>query len=530
MSEQKKVFVRDATGLVREMSGWRAFVLSLFCIAPALVLLWVEVGQGVFPGANLYISTALALPSSLIAGLIYVQFSTLFPRSGGDYVFIGRTLHPSLGFMSNFVISLIFLSAAGSFAVYISTFGFGPMFGVLGALYGSQSYSSLASVFSVPLNQFIIGVVFVIVLNLFVFLGMRTTFIVKNLLFAITYIGIIAYIVVMATTSNATFVANFNSVSSISYSKIIATAQAAGANVGYNWNDTLGAVVYMNLAVLGYTSSAYTGGEVRNPQKSQMIGIVGSLLFYMAFLFVTIAVSYTTMGHDFMASIGYLAVNGNGNYTLPAPLPILTALAGYGTLSGSFETLLGIAIIATLFGCIIALTFAASRMIFAWSFDAVIPTKFADVSERFHTPHYALILMTVLEALFVYLTIYTPASAYLTYNVTGQFAILAIVGVSAVVFPYGRWKSLFESAPPIVRKKIAGVPVLVIMGVLAILDGVWVANATLSPQISGPFNPAYITMTFLFFVAGFLFYWLSYAIQKRRGLPIDQMHKDLPPE
>ncbi len=432
--------------------------------------------------------------------------------------------------MSNFVVSLIFLSAAGSFAVYISTFGFGPMLGVLGVLYANPSYSSMAGIFNVPLNQLIIGVLFVIGLNLFVFLGTRTTFLVKNALFIITYIGIIAYIVAMAVTSNSSFVSNFNSVSTLPYDKVISTAQSAGANLAFNWSDTVGAVVYMNLAVLGYVASSYTGGEVRNPQKSQMIGIVGSLLFYIFFLFLAIGVTYTTMGHDFLASIGYLGVTANPAYTIPAPLPILTALAGYGTLSPALEILLGIGIITTLFGVIIALTFASSRMIFAWSFDAVIPTKFADVSERFHTPHYALILMSVLEILFVYLTIYTPASAYLTYNVTGQFAILAILGVGAIVFPYGRWKGLFESSPPLVRRKVAGVPLIVIMGVLSVIDGIAVAYATLSPAITGPFNPAYVTMTGLFFLAGFVYYWLSYFVQKRRGIPIDRIHRELPPE
>jgi len=508
-----------------------ALVLNLFTIAPALVLLWIVVGQGVFPGSNMLISTALALGSSLVMAIMYYQFSTIFPRSGGDYVYIGRTLHPSLGMMCNFVVFLIFVSAAGLFAVYVSSFGFGPMFAILGLLYGSSYLSSVASSFTVPFNQFILGIVLLVLLNVFVFLGTRMTFLAQKTLFVITYLGIIVYIVAMAVTPHSSFVTNFNSVSSTSYDQIIAAAQSAGANsVGYNWNDTFGAVVYANLAVLGYISTSYVGGEVRAPEKGQLLGIVGSVFVYIAFMIAAVGVTYLTMGHDFLASIGYLAVNGNGNYTLPAPLPILTALAGMGTLSGPLEVLLGVAIIATLFGCIIALTFCSSRIIFAWAFDAVIPTKFADVNERFQSPHYSLILMTVLEVFFVYLTIYTPAMAYLTYNVTGEFAVLAVLGVAAIVFPYRRWKSLFEASSWVVNRKIAGVPVIVIMGVLSILDGIWIADATLSPQISGPFNPAYISMTGLFFVAGFVYYWLSYVIQKRRGIPVDIMHSEVPPE
>lgn len=525
-----KVFVREATGLVRQISGSMALILNLFTIAPALVLLWIVVGQGVFPGSNMLISTALALGSSLVMAVMYYQFSTVFPRSGGDYVYIGRTLHPSLGMMCNFVVFLIFISAAGLFAVYVSSFGFGPMFAILGLLYGSSYLSSVASSFSVPFNQFIIAIGLLIVFNAFVFLGTRVTFLAQKTLFAITYLGIIVYIVAIAATSHSSFVANFNSVSSTSYDQVIAAAQSAGANIQYNWTDTFGAVVYANLAVLGYISSSYVGGEVRTPEKGQLLGIVGSVFVYIAFMIAAIGVTYVTMGHDFLASIGYLAVNGNANYTLPAPLPILTALAGMGTLNAPLEILLGVSIVATLIGCIIALTFCSSRMTFAWAFDAVIPTKFADVNERFQSPHYSLILMTVLEMFFVYLTVYTPAMAYLTYNVTGEFAVLAILGVAAITLPYRRWKSLFESSSWVVTRKIAGVPVIVIMGVLSIVDGIAVAYATLSPQISGPFNPAYISMTGLFFVAGFAYYWLSYVIQKKRGIPVDIMHREIPPE
>jgi hypothetical protein len=32
------------------------------------------------------------------------------------------------------------------------------------------------------------------------------------------------------------------------------------------------------------------------------------------------------------------------------------------------------------------------------------------------------------------------------------------------------------------------------------------------------------------FVAGFVLYWISYAIQKSRGVPIEKIQKEIPPE
>ncbi len=137
MTEEKKVYVRNATGLVREISAYRAFILNLMFTSPAFMLIFLVLGQGLFPGAYLPVSSLLALAPALLIALVYVQFSAAFPRSGGDYIFVGRILHPSLGFMVNFVITVINISVIGVEAVWVTTFAVAPMLNVLSVINGN---------------------------------------------------------------------------------------------------------------------------------------------------------------------------------------------------------------------------------------------------------------------------------------------------------------------------------------------------------------------------------------------------------
>ena len=60
--------------------------------------------------------------------------------------------------------------------------------------------------------------------------------------------------------------------------------------------------------------------------------------------------------------------------------------------------------------------------------------------------------------------------------------------------------------------------------------GLAIAYASLLPALVGPLNLEYVTVVAALFVIGLVFYFVSYVIQKSRGIPVDQMHRMIPPE
>src|SRR6266516_2744076 len=121
----KGLFVRNATGLVRELNAFDAFNLVFSAVLiPVGITQVMGFTPQFWPHANMLASFAIATPLVLCFGLVYLYFTQLMPRSGGDYVWVSRTLHPSLGFLVNFSLTFVFLTwVAFNFTFMLSVVG-----------------------------------------------------------------------------------------------------------------------------------------------------------------------------------------------------------------------------------------------------------------------------------------------------------------------------------------------------------------------------------------------------------------------
>ncbi|MDT7563653.1 MAG: basic amino acid/polyamine antiporter, family, partial [Pseudonocardiales bacterium] len=100
-AKQPQVFVRNSTGLVREVSLRDALAFNSLGmnVGVGLVFLLVQ-GIGFFPNGSAVLSVLLGtLATAFTATYVYAEFAAAIPRSGGDYVFVSRTLHPFLGWL-----------------------------------------------------------------------------------------------------------------------------------------------------------------------------------------------------------------------------------------------------------------------------------------------------------------------------------------------------------------------------------------------------------------------------------------------
>jgi hypothetical protein len=94
-----------------------------------------------------------------------------------------------------------------------------------------------------------------------------------------------------------------------------------------------------------------------------------------------------------------------------------------------------------------------------------------------------------------------------------------------------RRKEIYEASPDIVKKKIAGIPVVSINGVLlAIIMFAAVVYGYLTPAFSGPTFPAAIGVTAGTFIAGLVIFYVVKAYRKSQGWISDLTFKEIPPE
>src|SRR5208282_387205 len=99
----KQVFVREATGLVREFNALDSFGFQFGGIVTVVGISTLFISFSFLLGANIVYSLLILLPVLLLYYIVETQLSIVMPRSGGDYVFTSRILHPAIGLVSGWV-------------------------------------------------------------------------------------------------------------------------------------------------------------------------------------------------------------------------------------------------------------------------------------------------------------------------------------------------------------------------------------------------------------------------------------------
>ena len=515
-----KTFARTASGLVRSMSAWDALVYNVVFMAPMSVFVYGIWASLVFPGTDLPATALMCIPLAIVIGLFYAIYSSAMPRSGGDYIWVSRILHPALGFMISLFLFLVLQNLVGVEISWVLTYAVAPYYHFIGR-------PDMAAWITSPEIQLGLSIIYYLACAAIISRGAKTTAKVFWVCFALILVGLLTYSGALLATGPANFQANFNARSGMNYDAVVSTAKAAGWP-GMSLSATLLGVEFTFMNFLGFTSSAYVSGEIKEVRKSQLLAIVGAVIVFGLITWFSYQVTYYTMGGEFIGSISQLAATGDPSYALPS-MPFFMYLFQYATQSPLVYAifLLGWSMMAIAAG--LTYMFTGVRLIFAWSFDRVLPTALSKVDSKYNSPYVALIATTVLAILFQVAWIYTNLAGFFAYIVFGWMVMQIVAGISGIIFPYRR-KDIFESSPPIVKKKVAGVPVLSILGVLTIVISFWLGYASLGPSFVGQLDWTVFGFTILLFVAGLIIYAISSAYHKSKGIPLELTFKEIPPE
>src|SRR5919206_1970957 len=144
-----RAFARKATGLRREARARDVFIYNTnnqnIGIGVAFMVLIIP---PLYAGASMVTATILAGVLALPMAAVYAYFAAAMPRSGGDYVYVGRTLHPFLGFLSswNWVVWLI--AYTGIPAAYLAQYGLSGLCRELGYVFDSPTLVGYGDNFS----------------------------------------------------------------------------------------------------------------------------------------------------------------------------------------------------------------------------------------------------------------------------------------------------------------------------------------------------------------------------------------------
>ncbi len=515
-----EAYVRKASGLIRNISAFDAMIFNIMVMAPMAILVYGVWASVIYPGAHLPATALLAIPISIIIGLFYALFSIAMPRAGGDYIWVSRILHPSLGYAINFFLFMVILSVAGAYIPWFTQYTLAPIL-------EANGLPDLASTVSSNEFTFIFAVIYYLICAFIISRGAKATTKVLWAFFIAVLVGLAVYTVGLLAVGRVGFAEKFSAAIGIPYDSIISEAVKEGYPTGFLLSATLLGLTFTYINFLGFNFSIYLAGEIKEVHRSQIIAIVGAVLVFGFIDWLAYEVSYAGMGGDFLGALSYLYAIGSDKYPL-AREPYFMWLFQYAVDPRIYMIMMigwGAMVLAAI------LTYVASgvRFVFAWAFDRVVPSFLSNIDVRYHSPYAALIFVTIVAIIFQALWLWTPLLQYFAYIVFGWMIMQIITSIAALIFPRRR-KDIWDRAPPIVRVRVGPIPILHILAVISIILSIYLGYASISPAFVGELDPSILTFTIGLFLIGIIIYFISSAYHRKTGIPLELSFKELPPE
>jgi len=544
LAQLPRVFTRDATGLVRNISWFDGLFMNMGTSGPvgyavAYTIAWVPAA---FPGANLVVTILLGTLLSFSIVATYGLFSAAMPRSGGDYVFVSRTFNGSLGFLVNWTLWLWTMMWFATATNWLTTFTIVPALANIGFVTQNSSLISLSSTLSSPVWVFAIGFVAILILSAAAIKGTKYLMGIQRYIVYAAVIGSFIAIGVLLTHTRTDFVTAFNNYmnqytgSKDSYSWMISTAAQQGfTSKGFTIADTLLALPFGYFAFGWAFASTYVGGELKGASsvKRQLGSTVGACAIIGLFTVTLVGLLENTVGREFFSSASYIFLNSPQSLNVPIP--------SYGMFNLLVSILSGNAIVATLINVLFiawgllalpVLFMWESRSVLAWSFDRVVPTRLSDVSDKYHTPVNSLILQTVLGIIFLAIYTFLPYffSLFTLSTLAEMIFALIPVGFAAMAFPYLK-KEFYSKSPS--NLNIGGIPIIGITGAVMVLFLGYCAVVMLATSQYGTgllVSVVPFTVAAAFSLGGLIIYFTSKWYHKAHGLDITKAFEEIPPE
>jgi amino acid transporter len=531
------IFSRTATGLVRQVSLLQQIVFNLASSnALGLGLVFFLSVVVLFPRANIYIAMLIAGLGSFFVWTTFALLTSAIPRVGGDYTINSRVLPPWLALGGNIGSFMGGLFGVPIFGYFMATLALSPALAVVGGVSDSPTLTRWSTYFSTSHKNVVflttLGVVALV--SLLSYLGTRLVMRVATVMVVIAAVGFFVDMLILLFTSHSHFVNSVNSVAGPgAYEKTLKAGASSGAypDHGYSTKMTIGAIYYaLTISIYIYWGTYLSAEFKRGGQRRrQLAAMWGAGLGNLGVLLLAILIFTKTVGYDFFVSAF------SGNLNAPGAASGVGS-AGYVYFAGlvasntALVAILSFAFLGWFLPACFTQAAMVQRAIMTWSFDGLLPKRFASVNDRTHTPGVAILTTAIVSI---------PLAAWIAYssNFFQYFAIAAVSAYPSLVL-IGITATLIKRRRPELYRgtsaewRLGGVEVLPLVGVLCSLVG---AGAIfLLFYFHTNVGLRYTTETAIYlvgmFVVGAAWWFGVREYRRRRGVDIGLAYKTIPPD
>jgi basic amino acid/polyamine antiporter, APA family len=348
-------------GLIRAIGPGSAILFVLGSVIGSGIFLTTGTMAAAVPSATLIIvAWLLGGVLALSGGLTYAEMGSMFPRSGGVYVYLREAFGPLIAFLYGWAALIVFFSGgiaavAVGFADYLSYFI--PAF----------SAAHVLAVVPTPVGTWtisaaqLVAVASIFVLGAVNYVGVRTGNGV-NVVMTVAKVGGLAALPLLAIL----FARN-----SPAWTPVVPPVPHPLAAFGV----AMIAVLWTNDAWYCVT---WIAGEMRSPQRDLPRALFGGIaLLTLIYVVVNLAYLYALPMSELqgVSRVGEKAA---------------TVMAGPGG-----ARFVALTVVVSTFGCNAAAILAGARLLFAMARDGVFLPSAARVHERYRTPHVAILALTI---------------------------------------------------------------------------------------------------------------------------------------
>ena len=330
---------------------------------------------------------------ALCGALCYGELGAMFPRAGGEYVFLRESFGKGMGFLSGWISLIVGFSAPiAAAAIAFATY----FFRILPASFSAKLTAPFLEIGILAISPItMLAITVIIIFSLIhyhsVFLGAR----VQNSL-TVFKIGLIIVFVTAGFCMGNGSTENFSQ----------------GLEISLIFQDKFAiSLIFITFAYSGWNAAAYLGGEIKNPVRNIPLALfTGTALVVCLYLLLNII---------------YIYALSPGEMSGVLEIGTKSAVSLFGdNISRYFSGAIAIGILSVLS----AMIMAGPRVYYAMARDGVFFKLFGKVNALRQTPVFAILLQAVIAIIMVITASFDKLLLYIGFTLS-LCAMLTVVGM-----------------------------------------------------------------------------------------------------